>query len=122
MLRGKARETYSLNPEKKKELSRLMAATKVPKEFARQPRDMIQELERFKATEFRQLMLYTGPVILKNILPPDQYMHFLYLSIAMHILLDKDDTFRYSMIVFAQKMMMLFVKRGWTGPVAAVAT
>ena len=88
-----------------------MAAIKVPKEFARQPRDLIQELERFKATEFRQLMLYTGPVILKNILPPDQYMHFLYLSIAMHILLDNDDTFRDSMIVFAQEMLMLFVKK-----------
>ncbi len=40
---------------------------KMPSEFARQPRGL-EDLDRWKATEFRQFLLYTGPVVLKNVI------------------------------------------------------
>lgn len=57
----------------------------LPVEFARLPRNL-NEVDRFKATEFRQLLLYTGPVIFKNILSRDQYKHFMSLHCAIRIL------------------------------------
>lgn len=37
----------------------------LPREFSRKGRSIF-EVERWKVTEFRQFLLYTGPVILKN--------------------------------------------------------
>ena len=62
----------------------------MPSEFARQPRPL-DELERWKATEFRQFLLYTGPVVLRNVVSKDLYQHFLCLSVAISILLDSND-------------------------------
>lgn len=58
-------------------------------DFPRKPRG-IEEVARWKATEFRQFLLYSGPVILKNILSKDCYQHFLTLSISMRIMLSLD--------------------------------
>lgn len=61
----------------------------MPSEFNRKPRS-VEEIKRWKATEYRQFLLYVGPVILKNILIADYkplYDHFLSLSIAIYILL-----------------------------------
>jgi hypothetical protein len=33
----------------------------IPREFSRLPRNL-SDVDRFKATEFRQLLLYTGPI------------------------------------------------------------
>ncbi len=57
----------------------------VPSEFARKPRGLI-ERHRWKATELRQFLLYTGPVVLKGILPDELYNNFLLLSVAIHVL------------------------------------
>uniref|UniRef100_A0A1Y1MBE4 DUF4218 domain-containing protein n=1 Tax=Photinus pyralis TaxID=7054 RepID=A0A1Y1MBE4_PHOPY len=56
-----------------------------PCEFARKPRSLY-EVNRFKATEYRQFLLYTGPVILRSILSLDMYTNFLSLHIATLIL------------------------------------
>lgn len=58
----------------------------VPSEFARRPRSL-NDLHRFKATEFRQFLLYVGPVALKKILPVNLYEHFLEFHTAIFILL-----------------------------------
>lgn len=58
----------------------------VTNDFPRKPRG-IEEVARWKATEFRQFLLCSGPVILKNILSNDCYQHFLTLSISMRIML-----------------------------------
>ena len=81
----------------------------MPSEFARQPRSL-DELERWKATEFRQFLLYTGPVVLRNVVSKDLYQHFLCLSIAISILLESNDDKRNSYLEFAQELLHYFVE------------
>jgi len=57
----------------------------VPREFARKPRT-VAELDRWKATEFRQFLLYTGPVVLRGILTDDVFNHFMQLSVGITLL------------------------------------
>ena len=59
---------------------------KLPSEFSRQPRSL-DLIDRWKATEFREFILYTGPLVLKDILHEEYYFHFLTLHCAMRILL-----------------------------------
>uniref|UniRef100_A0A1Y1KCD2 DUF4218 domain-containing protein n=1 Tax=Photinus pyralis TaxID=7054 RepID=A0A1Y1KCD2_PHOPY len=65
--------------------SLIRLAKSVPCEFVRKPRSL-SELKRFKATEFRQFLYYTGPIVLKSILSPDRYMNFLSLHVSVTIL------------------------------------
>lgn len=55
-----------------------------PSEFARRIRDL-GTLKYWKGTEFRTFLFYTGPVVLKNILSPEAYNHFLALHCAVRI-------------------------------------
>lgn len=48
----------------------------VPSEFARLPRSL-DDLEFWKATEFREFILYTRVIPLKSNLKKEQYNHFL---------------------------------------------
>jgi len=56
-----------------------------PCEFNRKPRSLL-ELKRWKATEYRQFLFYTGPVILNSVLISFQYKIFLALCTACIIL------------------------------------
>eukprot|EP00795_Rhopilema_esculentum_P004176 gene4176-20363_t len=82
----------------------------MPSEFARQPRSLF-EADRWKATEFRQFLLYTGPLVLKSTLPPKAYHHFLSLSIALSIMLNSDDSWRMDHIEYAKKTIKKITKR-----------
>lgn len=43
-------------------------------------------MDRWKATEFRQLLMYTGPIILSGVLVQNVYQHFLLLFTAITLL------------------------------------
>lgn len=88
---------------KLKKMSGLM-----PNEFARQPRGL-DELKRWKATEFRQFLLYTGCILLKDVLPDGNYIHFLSLSIAMMIMLDSNKEKRENNLNYAKDLLVFFV-------------
>lgn len=83
-------------------------------EFNRKPRDL-NEVKRWKATEFRQFVLYTGPVVLKSFISHDRYINFLSLHIATSILcnpdhIDKIDYARSVMKYFVKTFMILYGK------------
>ena len=75
-LRGK-NNNYTLSADNSMRLNGSLQKLKshIPKEFCRKPRDL-KEMERFKATEFRQFLLYTGPVALRDVLSQERYEHF----------------------------------------------
>ncbi|XP_051948298.1 uncharacterized protein LOC127619500 [Xyrauchen texanus] len=72
-----------------KELSRVLLTftPHVPCEFNRKQRSM-EDVDRWKATEFRQFLLYTGPVSLKGLVPTQVYNNFMLLSVGITILLN----------------------------------
>jgi len=57
----------------------------IPKEFCRKPRTL-RDLPRYKASESRQIILYTGIVLFKNILHRDLYEHYLLLHGAYRLI------------------------------------
>ncbi|KAG8233744.1 hypothetical protein J437_LFUL003814 [Ladona fulva] len=69
-----------------------------PLEFTSQckPRTL-RELRRWKATEFKQLLLYTGPCVLKKTVSHDVFLHFL--------------TFNFAMRCFVENFQNLYGKR-----------
>jgi len=75
-----------LKSEKISEITRqlLSIIEYTPNEFARKPRSL-NEIKRWKATEFRFFLLYAGSVVLKGNIENDRYINFLYLHIAIII-------------------------------------
>lgn len=67
----------------------------VPREFARRPRGLDESL-RWKATQLRLFLLYTGPVTLREICPKPFYEHFMVLHTAIKILVDKNLAERFN--------------------------
>lgn len=63
----------------------LILRQSIPSEFNRKPRTLL-EYNFWKGTEFRTFLLYSGPVVLKNILPSAMYSNFLLLHSAVSIL------------------------------------
>ncbi|XP_065643048.1 uncharacterized protein LOC105845058 isoform X3 [Hydra vulgaris] len=91
--------------EKLRELS-----GKLPSEFARQPRG-IDEFKRWKATEFKNFLLYTGMIVLKNVVSQEIYTHFLSLSVAMSIMIDNDLLNDHKLLMYAKGLLEWFVYR-----------
>lgn len=79
--------------------------SQVPCEFSRKPRSLM-EADRWKATEWRQFLLYTGPVVLKGIIPDVIYNHFLLLHSAIRILTGNEG----HLYQFASELLNAFVK------------
>lgn len=80
----------------------------IPNVFARKPRSL-NELERWKATEYRQFLLYSGKLVLKSILPKQQYKHFMLLSCAFCILVSRSLTSSYADV--ADSFLQTFLRQ-----------
>lgn len=83
-------------------------SNKIPLDFSRKPRTL-DDLLRFKATEFRLILLYMGPCIFKNILKKHIYEHFLTFHASIRILLYPKFV-GTPWILTAKKMLASFVK------------
>lgn len=72
-------------------ISAFMASVRqyLPRNFARKPRSLL-EISMWKATELRQFLLYTGPVVLLKNMPNTMYRNFILLSVSIRILLSPD--------------------------------
>ena len=81
---------------------------KLPSNFSRQPRGLF-ELDRWKATELRSFLLYTGMIVLKGIISVPMYKHFIRFAIAIRILCDNDKDYRNSNLDNACKLLKYFV-------------
>lgn len=89
-----------------------ICAKYAPSEFQRRPRPLSQ-LDRFKATEFRYFVCYTGPVLFMGLLgkkadASNRYRHYLMLFCAMRILLNPKVVVTYA--DYAEKLLIGFVK------------
>ena len=91
----------------------LCCSGKLPSEFNRQPRSL-EDLNYWKATELRSFLLYTGMVVLKDVIKKEVYNHFVCLNIAIILLCCSDDnrrnastaeTFLYTMLIMHQICM-----------------
>lgn len=85
---GRDVNQQKLNPSLMKAISERLLSVKysIPNDFARKP-GSLEELPRWKATEFRLFLLYIGPKVLHSIVPKFVYQNFLYLHVAMTIFL-----------------------------------
>ena len=80
-----------------------------PIDFQRRCRPL-NDIRLWKAAELRQFLLYTGPLILKNIVPTDTYHLFLILHIAIRILSSKDAVLNNSKLKYANDLLQNFVR------------
>lgn len=78
----------------------------IPREFARKPWSL-HELDWWKATEFRQFLLYTGIVVLKSELDVTLYNNFLCLSVSMFLLSNSELVHHY--IDYVEQLLVYFV-------------
>ena len=79
----------------------------IPSEFCRKPRELA-DFDRFKATEFRQILLYTGPIVFRHMISEDMYKHFMLLCVGMTCLLSTHLHKEYC--DYARDLFVLFVK------------
>lgn len=79
-----------------------------PSDFARRPRSL-DICSKYKATEFRQFLLYTGPVVMYGILDERLYKHFLFLHAAIRVLVSNSLLRQH--LSFAELALQKFVNR-----------
>lgn len=81
----------------------------IPSCFAWKPISL-RHLERWKATELWQFLVYTGKLVLLGNLRQDLYEHFLTFSIAVSILLCSSLVIQH--VSYAHKLLQYFVAKG----------
>lgn len=80
----------------------------VPSEFVRKTRSL-QLWKHWKATEWRHLLLYVGPLAFKNTLRPDIYLNFMTLHVAITILASPHHSSEEENLQYAHNLLKHFV-------------
>ena len=86
-----------------------LSQIKPPNDIMRCPRKIENEMQYWKASEFRSFLLFYGPIVLDGILPQEHYTHFIFLSIlsrAIFILLG--DSITYKELEHAERLLQHF--------------
>lgn len=80
----------------------------IPREFQRKCRSLA-EIDRWKATEFRQFILYSGVIALKKNIPDVFYQHYLLLFISMYCF--SSPIYWESHCEYASQLLLMFVNQ-----------
>jgi hypothetical protein len=80
----------------------------IPVEFARKPRSL-QEIDRWKATEFRLFLIYTGSVALKGNIRADLYENFVCFMVSILILLSPRLCSTWTS--YSEQLLVIFVQQ-----------
>jgi hypothetical protein len=78
----------------------------IPAEFSRKPRPLTY-IKRFKATEFRQILLYTSLVIFSRL--PRVFVLFKTLLVSHYILLDASLSSQCNLVEYAGSLLKYFI-------------
>ena len=87
--------------------------TCMPSDFTRQELRGSEDIAYWKAKELRTFLLYSGPVLLRELFAsqPDIYNHWLYLHAAIRALCLPDRSIREFWLPFARQWLIYFVDR-----------
>ena len=88
---------------------KLLKDTRPPSFITRPPRPYTKYIKYWKAVEYRNFLLYYGPIVLRTLLPDDLFRHFLLLSGGIRIFLGPSISIAES--ARGQEMLNLFVKQ-----------
>lgn len=106
----KTRSKFSLRP-----CDQLILTSKLkklagycPREFNRRVRQL-NDLAFYTAKGYRMILLYIGPVVFQDILPADQYYHFLSLHVAYRLLNDHKAINDSDKLEYARTLLDKFV-------------
>ena len=82
----------------------------MPSGFSRQPRGL-DEVKRWKVTEYRQFLLYTGYLVLEDVLSRESYSHFPCLSFAFRVLLEDNRNICRNFLNYTRDLPRYFVSK-----------
>lgn len=88
--------------------SLLLSSLTQPKEFQRRIRGL-DTISNWKATEFRTFLMYSGPIVLQNLVSQQVYNHFMLLHCAIRILTDPSLYLKYNFL--AKKLLTSYVEQ-----------
>jgi len=77
-------------------------------DFQRKPRG-VDEVNRWKATEFRTFLIYLGPIVLKNVISEPCYLNFMCLHTSISLLLTPN--LSYGLLNYCNELLVYFVRK-----------
>jgi len=99
-----------IQSSKSKILSSLLISLKssITNDFQRKPRS-VDEVSRWKATEFRTFLIYLGPLVLKNVISEQCYLNFMCLHTSISLLLTPN--LSDQLLNYCNELLVYFVKK-----------